>query len=154
MSGRSVNLTTLFLGRLRPPNRSTSTSCTYFHQLLTTTLLESVEGKTKVCGRTRYRTQDLWLLSQMLYRLHYAAQLWTVWVYRQADLCFGCLHMPSDSFIHGMVYLCQNSEYITNIHLYWSKYTVLLTCKLSVIMLCLQINKSAYSAIKNRQLFY
>ena len=32
MSGRSVNLTTLFLGRLRPPKRLTSTSCTYFLQ--------------------------------------------------------------------------------------------------------------------------
>ena len=30
MWGRSVNLTTLFLGRLRPPKRLTSTSCTYF----------------------------------------------------------------------------------------------------------------------------
>ena len=30
--GRSVNVTTLFLGRLRPPKRLTSTSCTYFHQ--------------------------------------------------------------------------------------------------------------------------
>ena len=29
---RSVNLTTLFLGRLRPPKWLTSTSCTYFHQ--------------------------------------------------------------------------------------------------------------------------
>ena len=28
----SVNLTTLFLGRLRPPKRLTSTSCTYFRQ--------------------------------------------------------------------------------------------------------------------------
>ena len=32
MSGRSVNLTTLFLGRLRPPKRLTSTSCTYFRR--------------------------------------------------------------------------------------------------------------------------
>ena len=32
MSGRSVNLTTLFLGRIRPPKRLTSTSCTYFRQ--------------------------------------------------------------------------------------------------------------------------
>ena len=33
MSGRSVNiLTTLFLGRLRPPKQLTSTSCTYFRQ--------------------------------------------------------------------------------------------------------------------------
>ena len=32
ISGRSVNLTTLFLGRLRPPKRLTSTSCTYFRQ--------------------------------------------------------------------------------------------------------------------------
>ena len=29
---RSVNVTTLFLGRLRPPKRLTSTSCTYFRQ--------------------------------------------------------------------------------------------------------------------------
>ena len=32
MSGQSVNLTTLFLGRLRAPKRLTSTSCTYFRQ--------------------------------------------------------------------------------------------------------------------------
>ena len=32
MSGRSFNLITLFLGRLRPPKRLTSTSCTYFCQ--------------------------------------------------------------------------------------------------------------------------
>ena len=32
MSGWSVNLTTLFMGRLRPPKRLTSTSCTYFRQ--------------------------------------------------------------------------------------------------------------------------
>ena len=32
MSGWSVNLTTLFLGRLRPPKRLTSASCTYFRQ--------------------------------------------------------------------------------------------------------------------------
>ena len=30
MSGRSVNLTILFLGRLRPPTWLTRTSCTYF----------------------------------------------------------------------------------------------------------------------------
>ena len=32
ISGRSVNLTTLFLGRLRPPTRLTSTLCSYFRQ--------------------------------------------------------------------------------------------------------------------------
>ena len=32
MSGRSFNLITLFLGRLRPPKRLTSTSCPYFRQ--------------------------------------------------------------------------------------------------------------------------
>ena len=32
MSGRSDNLTILFLGRLRPPKRLTSTSFTYFSQ--------------------------------------------------------------------------------------------------------------------------
>ena len=44
MSGRSFNLTTLFLGRLRPSKRLTSTSCTYFRQLLTTVPLKSAEG--------------------------------------------------------------------------------------------------------------
>ena len=43
MSGRSDNLTTLFLAWLRPPKQLTSTKCTYFHQLLTTALLESAE---------------------------------------------------------------------------------------------------------------
>ena len=51
MSGRSVNLTTLFLGRLRPPKRLTSTSCTYFRQSLTTALLEKAEGETKDVAR-------------------------------------------------------------------------------------------------------
>ena len=64
MSGRSVNLPTLFLGRHRPPKRLTSTLCTYFRQKLTTVLLESAEGDTKVRGRTGYRTRDLWLLKQ------------------------------------------------------------------------------------------
>ena len=36
-----------------------STSCTYFRLYLTTAPLESAEGETKVCGQTRYRTQDL-----------------------------------------------------------------------------------------------
>ena len=75
MSGRSVILPTLFLGRLRPPKRLTSTSCTYFRQLLTTGLLESAEGETKVCGRTGYPTRDLWLISQTRYRLRYATRL-------------------------------------------------------------------------------
>ena len=64
MSGQSVNLPTLFLGRLRPPKRLTSTLCTYFRQKLTTALLKSAVGETKVCGRTGYRTRDLWLLKQ------------------------------------------------------------------------------------------
>ena len=34
ISGRPVLLTTLFLYRLRPPKRLTSTSCIYFRQLL------------------------------------------------------------------------------------------------------------------------
>ena len=70
MSGRSVNLPTLFLDRLRPPKRLTSTLCTYFRQKLTTALLESAEGETKVCGRTGYRARDLWLLKQMRVRVH------------------------------------------------------------------------------------
>ena len=43
MSRRSVNPTTLFLDRL--PKLLTSTKCTSFHQLLTTSLLESVVGR-------------------------------------------------------------------------------------------------------------
>ena len=58
MSGRSVNLTTLFLGKLRPPKRLTSTSSTYFRQKLTTALLEKAEGETKVRCQTGYQTQD------------------------------------------------------------------------------------------------
>ena len=54
MLGQSVNLTTLFLGRHRPPKRATSTLCTYLRQQLTTAHLESAEGETKVCGRTGY----------------------------------------------------------------------------------------------------
>ena len=50
MSGRSVNQTTFFLGRLRPPKRITSTSCPYFCETLTTALLEKAEGETKVCA--------------------------------------------------------------------------------------------------------
>ena len=64
MSGRSVNLPPLFLGRLRPSKRLTSTLCTSFRQKLTTALFESAEGETKVCGRTGYRTRDLSLLKQ------------------------------------------------------------------------------------------
>ena len=48
-----------FLPTLRPPKRLTSTSCTYFRQLLTTAPFESAEGETKICGQTGYRTQDL-----------------------------------------------------------------------------------------------
>ena len=61
MSGWPDNLTTLFRGRLGPPKRLTSTSCTYFRQLLTTAPFESAEGETKVCGQTSIepRTSDL-----------------------------------------------------------------------------------------------
>ena len=50
MSERSVNLTTLFLGRLRSPKRLTSTLCTYFRKELTTDPLESAEGETYESG--------------------------------------------------------------------------------------------------------
>ena len=43
MTGWSVNLTTLFLGRLRPTKRLTSTQWTFFCKSLTTSLLESAE---------------------------------------------------------------------------------------------------------------
>ena len=45
MSGQSVILTTLFLGRLRPPRWLTSTLCTYFCQYMTIVHLESAEGE-------------------------------------------------------------------------------------------------------------
>ena len=68
MSGRSVNLTSLFLGRIRPRKRLTITKCAYFRLYLTTALLETVEEEepisTKVSDRTGYRTRDFWLLSQ------------------------------------------------------------------------------------------
>ena len=51
MLRQSVNLTALFLGRLRPPKRLTSTSCTYYRQLLMTAFLESAEGEMEVYGR-------------------------------------------------------------------------------------------------------
>ena len=38
-----------------------------------TSLHESAEGETKVCGWTRYLTRDLWLLSQRPYRLRCSA---------------------------------------------------------------------------------
>ena len=62
------------LFRLRAPKQLTSTLCTYL-PLLTTVLLESAKRETKVCGRTGYRTQDLWLFNQMRYQLHYMARL-------------------------------------------------------------------------------
>ena len=44
MSRRSVNLTTLFLGKLRPPKRLAGTQWPCFCQQMTTALLESMEG--------------------------------------------------------------------------------------------------------------
>ena len=48
MLGWPVNVTTLFLGRLRPPKQLTNTLCTYFCQELTTALLESAEEETNM----------------------------------------------------------------------------------------------------------
>ena len=60
-------IATLFLGMLRHPKQLASTKCKCFHQQLRTALLESVEGETKVCVRTGYRTRELWLLSLKRY---------------------------------------------------------------------------------------
>ena len=60
-------IATLFLGRLRHPKQLGSTKCTCFHLQLTTALLGSVEGETKVCVPTGYRTRELWLLSLKRY---------------------------------------------------------------------------------------
>ena len=54
ISGRSVNLTTLFLGRRIPPKRLTTTKCNYFRQKLTTARLGSAGVEKKVCSRTGY----------------------------------------------------------------------------------------------------
>ena len=70
MSGRSVNLTTLFLGRLRPTKRFNSTKCTNFQKLLVTTLLESAEGEMNVYGRAGISGSR-----QTRYRLRFPAQL-------------------------------------------------------------------------------
>ena len=78
MSERSVNLTTLFLGRPRPLKWLTSTKCTYFRQKLTTALRESAEEEKKVYCRTGYQTRDLWLLCHTRYRLR-NAKLRFVW---------------------------------------------------------------------------
>ena len=69
MSGRSVNVITLFLGRLRPPKQLTSTKV---HILSPVTLLDSAERETKLSSRTGYRTSDLWFLSQTRSLLAYA----------------------------------------------------------------------------------
>ena len=66
MSGRSVNLATLFLGSLRPLKRLTSTSCTYFRQLLITALLESAEVEVIVCCWTGINLGQLALGSDAL----------------------------------------------------------------------------------------
>ena len=72
MSAQSINLTTLFLGRLRPPKQLTSTLCKYI--LSVTALLEPAEGGTKVCGQSGYQTRDLQLLSQKHHRLRYTTR--------------------------------------------------------------------------------
>ena len=72
MLGWSANVTTLFMGRLRPPKQLTSTK---LHILLPVTLLESAEEDMKVSDRTvrtGYQTSDLWLLSQTLSMMVYA----------------------------------------------------------------------------------
>ena len=57
MSGRSVNLTTLFLGRLRSLKRLTKYCVHILSPVTDTAPLES--GETKVYGQTEHRTQDL-----------------------------------------------------------------------------------------------
>ena len=54
MTGRSVNITTLFLGRLGPPKRFTSTSCTHFRQL---PLLNQQKEKRKYVDRPCIETR-------------------------------------------------------------------------------------------------
>ena len=75
MPGRSVRLTTLFLGRLRPPKRLTNSQCPYFRQyLVKPILIQWKRGNerrnnfipsisSEACGKTGYRTRYLQLLS-------------------------------------------------------------------------------------------
>ena len=51
MSGQSVKLAILFIGRLRPPKRLNSTKCTYFPQQLTTAFLNPSPA---VCDNCRF----------------------------------------------------------------------------------------------------
>ena len=83
MSGWSVNPTTLFLGRLRPPKRLTSIKWPYFAYdwQLPLTQWKGANNRRKdfmiresIC-RTRYRIGYLWLFSQTRHRLRYAARL-------------------------------------------------------------------------------
>ena len=69
MSGRSVNVATLFLGRLRPPKQLTNTKV---HTLSPVTFLKSAEEEKKIRGRTGYRTLNLWFSSQTLRMMVYA----------------------------------------------------------------------------------
>ena len=73
MSGRSVNLATLSLGRLRLPKRVTSTSCTY-----SPVTDNCRKEKRKYVARSGLRTRDPWLLSQTRYRLRYEARRWSL----------------------------------------------------------------------------
>ena len=75
MSRRLVNIITLYLGRVRPPKRLSSTKCLYSLQYLKTVLLKAEEGEKKFSGRTWYRTQDLRLLNKPRNRLRYATRL-------------------------------------------------------------------------------
>ena len=61
MSGRSINLTTLFLGRLRPPKRLTSTSRITFASNWQLPLLNQRKEKRKYVARPgiESRTSDL-----------------------------------------------------------------------------------------------
>ena len=67
MSGRPLNLTRVFLGRLTLLLRLTGA-----HTFARNWQLP--KGETKVSGRTGFLTRDLWLLSQSRYRLRYAAR--------------------------------------------------------------------------------
>ena len=68
MSGQSVDLTTLFLGRLRPPKWLSSTLCTYFRQQLTKlSLLNRRKEKQKYVAGLGIEPGTPGSLSQMCY---------------------------------------------------------------------------------------
>ena len=97
MSGRSVNLTTLFLDRL-------------INQYLVSILLAVTDQLPLLIG---YRTRDLWLLSQKRYRLRYAVRLSVSEVLVMID--FGRIQKSAQSVVYIVSPLYNDIRYNSKI---------------------------------------